>query len=120
MCGRFVRGGDATDYAEAVGGDVVSPAPRSYNVAPTQPVLAACVLNGRREATFFRWGRSYPCYTGRACRSQRGPRGRGPMPSAAIAHLDADCSYVSAERVRDPFLLKPKRTATRATSPSVS
>lgn len=56
MCGRFVRGGDSSDYREALGVAVVPPAPRSYNVAPPQPVLAARVLDGRRDATFFRWG----------------------------------------------------------------
>jgi putative SOS response-associated peptidase YedK len=56
MCGRFVRGGDSTDYAEVMGVAVVPPAPVSYNVAPTQPVLAARVQDGRRAATFFCWG----------------------------------------------------------------
>jgi putative SOS response-associated peptidase YedK len=56
MCGRFVRGGDSSDYAEALGVDSVPDLPGSYNIAPSMFVLAARVHDGQREGVALKWG----------------------------------------------------------------
>ncbi|MDH5292546.1 MAG: SOS response-associated peptidase [Acidimicrobiia bacterium] len=58
MCGRYVLGGDAADYAEYFGvdrivGDELS---RSYNVAPTDPVYTVASWDGERLLGVMRWG----------------------------------------------------------------
>jgi putative SOS response-associated peptidase YedK len=60
MCGRYVRYTPIDRYAERFGCDAVAadldPTP-SYNVAPSQPVLAArTTAGGRRELTALKWG----------------------------------------------------------------
>jgi putative SOS response-associated peptidase YedK len=58
MCGRFVLAGSPDDYAlflhaARIVGDRVEP---SWNVAPTDPVLAAAEHHGERLLGTFRWG----------------------------------------------------------------
>ncbi|NND83895.1 MAG: SOS response-associated peptidase [Acidimicrobiia bacterium] len=58
MCGRFVLAGGVDDYAiflhaARIVGDPVEP---SWNVAPTDPVLAAAEHHGERLLGTFRWG----------------------------------------------------------------
>lgn len=58
MCGRFVLAGSVDDYAvflhaARIVGDPVEP---SWNVAPTDPVLAAAEHRGERLLGTFRWG----------------------------------------------------------------
>lgn len=58
MCGRFVLAGGVDEYAvflhaARVVGDRVEP---SWNVAPTDPVLAAAEHRGERLLGAFRWG----------------------------------------------------------------
>lgn len=58
MCGRFVLAGVPDDYATflhaaRIVGDPVEP---SWNVAPTDPVLAAVEHHGERLLGTFRWG----------------------------------------------------------------
>ncbi len=56
MCGRFVRGGDSTDYKEAFGVDFPV-TPPSYNVAPTQSVLAVRLDRSEQpHGVSLRWG----------------------------------------------------------------
>lgn len=57
MCGRFTLTADIRELVEAFGldefpGGVVP----SYNIAPTQPVLAAVFSGGKRRAGRIRWG----------------------------------------------------------------
>jgi len=62
MCGRFALISDTQQVAELFGIDLtavtaIPEAVARYNIAPTQPVLAARLDdNGQRELTFFRWG----------------------------------------------------------------
>ena len=56
MCGRFVRGGDSRDYRDVLEVANIPPMSPSYNVAPTQAVLAAFLQDGERKAAAFRWG----------------------------------------------------------------
>jgi putative SOS response-associated peptidase YedK len=56
MCGRFVRGGDSSDYAEALGVTDVPPLEASWNIAPTQTVLTATLQDGQRQAALQRFG----------------------------------------------------------------
>lgn len=58
MCGRFVLAGAVDDYAAflhaaRIVGDDVDP---SWNVAPTDPILAAAEHRGERLLGTFRWG----------------------------------------------------------------
>lgn len=58
MCGRYVLGADAADYAEYFGVDrVVDEALQTnYNVAPTDPVYAVAEWEGERLLGTMRWG----------------------------------------------------------------
>lgn len=62
MCGRFALISSTEEVADALGidpatiADIPLAVPR-YNIAPTQPVLAAYLDdNGQRRLTFFQWG----------------------------------------------------------------
>lgn len=58
MCGRYVLGADAADYADYFGADRLATealAP-SYNVAPTDPVYAIAEWEGQRLMGTMRWG----------------------------------------------------------------
>ena len=56
MCGRFKLISDRRAVAALLGVDDVPELFPRYNVAPTQPVLAVRLANGRREAATLRWG----------------------------------------------------------------
>ena len=58
MCGRYALGGDASDYADYLGVErvVTDPLPKSYNVAPTDPVYVAAEWDGERLLGTMRWG----------------------------------------------------------------
>ena len=58
MCGRYALGGDAADYADYLGVErvVTDPLPKSYNVAPTDPVYVAAEWDGERLLGTMRWG----------------------------------------------------------------
>ena len=59
MCGRYAAARSVDDIAAAFGigaADVDSVAAPDWNVAPTKPVTAIAVVDGRRVATTFRWG----------------------------------------------------------------
>src|SRR4051812_45876796 len=55
MCARFVRHTLARELAEAFGVDFPD-VPPSFNVAPTQSVLAVRIKGDRREGALLRWG----------------------------------------------------------------
>ena len=48
MCGRFVRAKNASEYAVVLGVKTVLELPLSYNVAPSQSILASRVVDGHR------------------------------------------------------------------------
>lgn len=62
MCGRFALISATEEVADALGVDQatiadIPPAVPRYNIAPTQPVLAAYLDEiGQRRLTFFQWG----------------------------------------------------------------
>ncbi|MCL4266257.1 MAG: SOS response-associated peptidase [Anaerolineae bacterium] len=62
MCGRFALISSTEEVANALGIDQatiadIPPAVPRYNIAPTQPVLAAYLdETGQRRLTFFQWG----------------------------------------------------------------
>ena len=58
MCGRYVLGGDAADYAEYFGADrvVAEELDRSYNVAPTDRVYTVAEWDGERVLGSMKWG----------------------------------------------------------------
>jgi putative SOS response-associated peptidase YedK len=56
MCGRFTLLSDRRAVAALLGLDDVPELFPRYNVAPTQPVLAVRLADGRREAVSLRWG----------------------------------------------------------------
>ena len=58
MCGRYVLGGDAADYAEYFGVDrvVTEDLAPSYNVAPTDSVYTVAEWDGDRLLGTMRWG----------------------------------------------------------------
>jgi putative SOS response-associated peptidase YedK len=58
MCGRFTRRQDPRTYAALLGvdADTMPAVPASYNVAPSQAVLAARVEDGERKAVLLHWG----------------------------------------------------------------
>ncbi|HRQ39068.1 MAG TPA: SOS response-associated peptidase [Chloroflexota bacterium] len=62
MCGRFALISSTEEVADALGVDHatiadIPPAVPRYNIAPTQPVLAAYLDgDGRRRLTFYQWG----------------------------------------------------------------
>ncbi len=58
MCGRYVLGGDAADYAEYFGVDrvVTEALAPSYNVAPTDEVYTVAEWDGERLLGTMRWG----------------------------------------------------------------
>jgi putative SOS response-associated peptidase YedK len=56
MCGRFVRARSEETYSDLYEvGDISGLLP-SYNVAPTNPVLAVRMENEKRTAVILRWG----------------------------------------------------------------
>jgi putative SOS response-associated peptidase YedK len=60
MCGRFVRNKDSDYYIEVLGvSDVPSLGP-SFNVAPTQTILAAVCADGERKAVLTKFGMVAP------------------------------------------------------------
>jgi putative SOS response-associated peptidase YedK len=56
MCGRFVRAKAAESYGDFFGVPDVPKLFASYNVAPTQEVLAIRVQDGAKKAVALRWG----------------------------------------------------------------
>lgn len=58
MCGRYVLGGDAADYAEYFGADrvVADQLEPSYNVAPTDRVYTVAEWDGERLLGSMKWG----------------------------------------------------------------
>jgi putative SOS response-associated peptidase YedK len=56
MCGRFVRYMDKAKYGQLLGVEDAPELGASYNVAPTQPVLAAVMEGGKRCAAVMRFG----------------------------------------------------------------
>lgn len=58
MCGRFVQAHSAEEYGHHFSAALVldEPAAASWNVAPTDPVLAVAVHEGQRSLGRFRWG----------------------------------------------------------------
>jgi putative SOS response-associated peptidase YedK len=58
MCGRFVQAHSAEEYAHHFAATVVleEPIEPSWNVAPTDRVLAVAQHDGRRELGSFTWG----------------------------------------------------------------
>lgn len=62
MCGRFALISSTEEVADALGVDPaviadIPPAVPRFNIAPTQPVLAAYLDDaGQRRLTFFQWG----------------------------------------------------------------
>jgi len=58
MCGRFSITGDLDFYAEYFGVDDVltEPLPKSWNVAPTDPVYVIAERDGKRQLGSMRWG----------------------------------------------------------------
>jgi putative SOS response-associated peptidase YedK len=55
MCGRYVRKSPSTSYA-ALFGVSMPDLPASFNIAPTQPVLAIRATDDGAEGAVFRWG----------------------------------------------------------------
>jgi putative SOS response-associated peptidase YedK len=56
MCGRFTLISDRRAVAALLGLDEVPELFARYNVAPTQPILAARLADGRRQAVTLLWG----------------------------------------------------------------
>ena len=56
MCGRFVRFSSWADLRRTMTLTSPSELPPSYNVAPTQKILVARELDGKREGVAMRWG----------------------------------------------------------------
>lgn len=58
MCGRYVLAGDAADYAEYFGAELVDiePLEASYNVAPTDRVYTVAEWQGDRLLGTMKWG----------------------------------------------------------------
>lgn len=58
MCGRYVIGADAADYAGYFSSDriVTESLTHSYNVAPTDPVYTVAEWDGERLLGTMRWG----------------------------------------------------------------
>lgn len=58
MCGRFSITGDLDFYAEYFGVDevITEPLPKSWNVAPTDPVYVIAERDGDRQLGSMRWG----------------------------------------------------------------
>lgn len=56
MCGRFARKSDPRRLAKEFGVAAAPEVEPSYNVAPTQSILAVRQDNDGREMSFFRWG----------------------------------------------------------------
>jgi putative SOS response-associated peptidase YedK len=58
MCGRYVLGGDAADYAEYFGADriVADDLEPSYNVAPTDRIYTVAEWDGERLLGTMKWG----------------------------------------------------------------
>jgi putative SOS response-associated peptidase YedK len=56
MCGRFTRSRQVMEYVAAFQLNDAPDLSPSYNVAPTQPVLAARLQDGRRAGVLLRWG----------------------------------------------------------------
>ena len=58
MCGRFVQAQDPTDYADFFSARVAltESLEKSWNVAPTDQVLAVAAHDGERLLGSFRWG----------------------------------------------------------------
>lgn len=57
MCGRFVRHTNVHELTRLLGADWSGPElPPSYNIAPTQNILAVRRAGDHREAVLLRWG----------------------------------------------------------------
>jgi len=57
MCGRFARYTDSDELLQPLGLNWQEPLlPPSYNIAPSQPVLAVRWHDDQREAVLLRWG----------------------------------------------------------------
>jgi putative SOS response-associated peptidase YedK len=57
MCGRFMLSIVESRLSKLIGVDfAVTGLVARYNIAPTQPVIAVRVQNGRRETVLLRWG----------------------------------------------------------------
>ncbi len=76
MCGRFVRSRPAQAWADLLGAEPVAALPPSWNVSPSQPVLAARRRrDGVLELVALRWGLVPPW--------ARAPGGRGLINARA-------------------------------------
>lgn len=99
MCGRFVRRRDSAEYAELLDAELSEPISPSYNIAPTQPVLAARAPEPMPEPTpepaqlvALRWG-LIPSWS-------KGPDHRFSMINARAETIAEKPAYRSAFRHR--------------------
>jgi putative SOS response-associated peptidase YedK len=93
MCGRFVQYSDPEIYAAEFDLDVVCQATPRYNVAPTQPVLAARrTEEGKRELVPLRWG-LVPSWS-------KGPDSRYSMINARAETVKSKPAYRNAFKYR--------------------
>ena len=56
MCGRYVRANTGETYASLFGLPSVPEVRPSWNIAPTQPVLVARIVEGEVHGDLLRWG----------------------------------------------------------------
>jgi putative SOS response-associated peptidase YedK len=116
MCGRFVRQSDIAVYAEMLQAEVRHDPGSSYNIAPTQNILAARIGNaGERELVSLRWS-LVPAWS-------KGPDNRYSMINARAETVASKPAYRKAFRQRrclipaDGFYEWQKQSQARARQP---
>ena len=93
MCGRFVQYSAPAVYASDFALDLLCEVRPSYNVAPTQSVLAVrAIEDGRRELTLLRWG-LVPAWS-------KGPDSRFSMINARAETVSTKPAYRAAFKHR--------------------
>lgn len=92
MCGRFVQYSDPENYASRYHLEDICEAPPRWNLAPTQPLLAIRMEQGRRRLVPLRWG-LIPSWS-------KGPDSRYSMINARAETVHEKPAYRAAFRQR--------------------